>query len=267
MKKKIVYPKWSREALDWLGRPNAPRALGLADIQAAAEAATGSPVGKRAARSAAAAWEADGSLRHVGGTLWLNGVCRPRGRLEDALVAKRPGAVSSLHSVLGSCGAHNNPSVMAFAVEPSDGPAAPAKVVSTALGDMRLLGLPPAFFEAPPGERWTSETTSFPSFVPEKALLDWIYLGGQAAARQPGPNPGDVDLHMIDLDKAGAWAGRLGLSVELAHWLRRHPEPTEQSRSIVERELQGSASGTEEPKERRSEGPLREKARARGLSS
>lgn len=261
--KKQTSPEWSREALAWLSRDNAPRALSLADIQAAAEAATGNAVDKRSARAAAKAWAADGSLRPVADALWLNGVCRPRGRLEDALGALSPGAVSSLHSVLGSCGAHNNPSVMAFAVEPRDGPATPARVVSTPLGDMRLLALPRAFFEPPPGESWRSSTASFPSFVPEKALLDWLYLGSQEAARQPGPNPADVDLSMIDLDKAGAWASGLGLSCQLADWLRRHPEPTAQSRAIVEREPRGEASASSA---KDAEGALRQKARDRGLS-
>jgi hypothetical protein len=259
-----VVPEWSQQVLAYLSRASAPRALALADVQAAAEASTGHALGKRAARAAVKAWEADGSLRKVGSSLWLNGLCKPRGRLDDALHAIHPEAVSSLHSVLGSTGVHNNPSVMAFAVAPSDEPAGPPKVISTPLGDMRLHALPRVFFEEPQGESWRSSIHAYPSFAPEKALLDWLYLGTQKAASLPEPNPGDVDLGMLNLDKAGSWARTLGLTSQLAHWLLRHPEPTAQSRALVESEC------SIQPPSRKPfplvDGAVRKKARARGLA-
>lgn len=262
MKKK--QEAWVTDQAQKLASADALRALALAQVQAFGIVFSGSPVSEEAARDALRSWEAAGWVKKARRGLWLNALSRPAGSVEDLLSLARPGAVASLHSVLGSCGAHNNPSVMAFGVRPAAaGVARDAGRVSTLFGDLCFYELPERFF----GEEWMSSASAQPSFAPEKALLDWIYLGAHPKTKLPEPNPADIDLEALDLGLAAAWAQKLRLRAELSDWLGRHPEPTEKSLELVRLAREEGLSVVRHPKLAAGEGhSQRERARARGLA-
>ena len=70
-------------------------------------------------------------------------------------------------------------------------------------------------------------------FVPEKALLDWIWLGNSEACPLLEPNPRDIDLDKLDLGKVGEFAKNLEMSDRFAHWLAKHPNPNKQAKEIL----------------------------------
>lgn len=261
--------QWIPRAREWLQSASSPSALTMADIRNACCIAAEGPASEADAKQAAKHWEAAGLLRRVRKGVWLNAQRKPAGTLDDVLSLARAGAVNSLHSVLGACGAHNNPSIMAFGVCPSDEPPRELAGVSTRLGQMRFFALPRAFFEDPShGGSWRAPSKR-PAFAPEKALLDWIFLGRAETCSLPEPNPSDIDLDMLDLGKAAKWAKQLSMGDKLASWLARHPEPNEQALAVMARAREdGFAAGARAASASRAlRGPsIRDRARARGLA-
>lgn len=260
--------EWTARALEWLRSQEAPSAMTIADVRTACCIAAQQAVSYADVKHAVKQWESTGSLKKVRKGVWLNAEKKPAGALDDVLALARPGAVNSLHSVLGACGAHNNPSIMAFGVCPSDEPPRELPGVSTRLGQMRFFSLPEAFFEeAGAGGPWRASSKR-PSFAPEKALLDWIFLGRAESCSLPEPNPSDIDLDMLDLRKAATWAKQLRMGDKLATWLSRHPEPNEQALAVVARAREeGLAVEARAALARDRKAPtMRDRARARGLA-
>lgn len=211
--------------------------------------------------------EKEGVLKKARKGLWLNSSRKPAGRLEDVLSKFQIGSVASLHSVLGKSGAHN-PSVMAFGVSPHDGDPRELMRLPTRLGEVRVYGLPKKFFDGGARAPWRSKDAPYASFVAEKALLDWIYLGKSEHCHLPEPNPSDVDLDMLDLAKADSWARDLNMADKLAGWLERHPRPNEQAKGIIERAKQdGLFFESKLAQRRESKGQsIWDMARARGMA-
>lgn len=259
--------EWRGRAVAWLAGEAAPAALTMASLRAGCSKAAGAPVGEGALRRAIADWERSGALRKARKGAWINAAGNTRGRAEDLLALARPGSVASLHSALGMAGAHRSPSVMAFGVcRAPDGEGAEMGALHTAAGQLNFYGLPERFFER--GRGWTVQGPRHARFAPEKALLDWIWLGSAAGAI-PQPSHMDIDLDKLDLRKAEAWSDALSMRDKFAAWLAAHPKPNEQALGVLAKAREDGLSMGAKLAARRASlgGPIRDRARARGLSA
>jgi hypothetical protein len=61
---------------------------------------------------------------------------------------------------------------------------------------------------------------SYPRATPEKALLDWIYLGASPRTKLSGP-PLDIDLAKLNMARLRRLAKAMGLGTALASYLAR----------------------------------------------
>ena len=72
----------------------------------------------------------------------------------------------------------------------------------------------------------------YPRATPEKALLDWLYLGASKYSKIAGP-PLDLELKRLDAARLRRLARAMGLTEELAAWRVRkrdydtHPDVRE----------------------------------------
>jgi hypothetical protein len=60
----------------------------------------------------------------------------------------------------------------------------------------------------------------YPRATPEKALLDWLYLGASRYSKMAGP-PLDLELERLDASRLRRLARGMGLTEELAEWRAR----------------------------------------------
>jgi hypothetical protein len=169
-----------------------------------------------------------GYLRKVAANIYLNQLAVPPAVMNEAAASVRAGAVVSLHSVLGEYGVTNNPSAIVTAVIPLERRGSPS------LGEHRtnhgaafhFYGLPERFF--PPAAGAPADLyiigRPYPIFRPEKALLDWLYLGASPRSRLTPP-PVDVDLDQLD----SRLLKRLAKSLVLEDLLNRYVARCHQS--------------------------------------
>lgn len=195
---------WKLSLVGGLREPGAPGVVDRASLLAvlAERDSKCSPAGLSRITSGL---EAEGALEKVSAGLWVNRLRFPPARLDEAASKLRKGAVPSLRSVLGEYGAVNNPSMEVCACVPitSDGPR-PALGRETTSGGQRFhfFGLPERFF---PGEDprlcslFLDPSKPYPSFRPEKALVDWIHLSRSPRSKLPPP-PFDLDSSVMDLE-------------------------------------------------------------------
>lgn len=145
----------------------------------------------------------------------------------------RSGAIVSLQRVLGAAGVSNNPSVeitsiVAFgdAVTPKLG------VVETGIGAYRFHGMPKALvYPDTAVSDYLDGNARYPRATPEKAFLDWLYLGNTPRSWLTAP-PMDVDIDNLDKKKLDRLARRMGLADALGTW--REKKARYESSSDVE---------------------------------
>jgi hypothetical protein len=163
-----------------------------------------------------------GFVRRIGNGIYINERCFPAATPIEAIGLIRSGAVASLHSVLGERGVINSPSNIPTAVVPIGPHSHPhvGEVVTDAKYVYRFYGLPERFFPHVMGRDVLDPVKPYPSFRPEKALLDWVYLGESRYSKMTPP-PVQVDLDMIDLDLARRFADRMAVRERFEGWLEK----------------------------------------------
>jgi hypothetical protein len=182
---------------------------------------------KKAARNTVFKWIRDqteaGVLRPVTRGLYLNQLARPQPTAAEAASFVRSGAIVSLQSVLGDAGITNSFSDIVTSVLPVRGGVAQSSRSVVANGiEYRFHVMPMRLLNDEAGDledRMDLEVL-YPRATPEKALLDWIYLGASAHTKLAFP-PLDIDLDRLEKRRLKRLAHRMKLSERLEDYLSR----------------------------------------------
>jgi hypothetical protein len=181
----------------------------------------------RAARNTVFRWLREqtdaGVLRPVTRGLYLNQLARPQPTAAEAAGFIRSGAVVSLQTVLGEAGVTNSYSDIVTSVVPLRGRVAPSSRPVIANGiEYRFHAMPLRLMDEEAGalEERMDLDALYPRASPEKALLDWIYLGNSPRTKL-APPPLDVDLTRLDMRCLRRLADRMGLSEPIQEYLTR----------------------------------------------
>jgi len=182
---------------------------------------------KKAARNTVFKWIRDqtdaGVLRPVTRGLYLNQLARPQPTAAEAASFVRSGAIVSLQTVLGDAGITNSYSDIVTSVLPVQGRVAQSSRSVVANGiEYRFHAMPARLLNDEAGdlEDRMDLDVLYARASPEKALLDWIYLGDSPRTRLAHP-PLDIDLERIDKRRLKRLADWMKLSKHLAEYLAR----------------------------------------------
>lgn len=167
-----------------------------------------------------------GKLQTVQRGLYLNYLRASPGVLADAMPWLQRDAVVSLNTVLGDAGVLNNPTTIITAVVPIDAGAPPPARLGrkkTRAGSVHFFGIPRRLFEAGAVEDRLQPSDAFehPRATPEKALLDWLYLGASPRSRRTPPPRADIDLSMLNAKRLARLARASGQEKMLTVWRQR----------------------------------------------
>lgn len=215
---------WKFQALRLLSEAAAPRVFDVAELDAWLRT-RGLDVPDRTLRRGVAEWEAAGLVQRAVRGVYLNRQATPLPVLEEAAPRMRQGAVVSLGTVLGRAGVLNNPTHWVTAVVPSDNASKLPGEHEADDGSMFRFALLRADLVPTPGTDFAREALEpyapVPTAVPEKALLDWIYVGsrGRGVSRWPLPPAHDWDVSGLDEGKLQSLAAHMGLTTELGQFL------------------------------------------------
>lgn len=232
--------RFSRKALVLmrLAKPGAPRVFSPGSLVQWLEEQD-ITIPPRTLTESLAEWSATGAIDRVTSRIYLNGRAQPRPTLDEAAPHLRPGAIVSLHRVLGQHGVLNNPSHWVTAVVSS---ADTTKVgrVETESAIFRFAALPDALTIRPGHKLHALAVEEKRPWMatPEKALLDWLHLANtpRGAASWPLPGAYDWDLDLLDHDRLDALAAPLDLGPVLDNFRARvaggalDPSPKQRAR-------------------------------------
>ncbi|MEZ5614212.1 MAG: hypothetical protein R3E35_03220 [Rhodocyclaceae bacterium] len=162
-----------------------------------------------------------GALQQVSRGVYLNRMAGPAVHPAEAAQYIRRGAVVSLAWVLERSGALNNFGDTVTCVVPQIPGMAPPRVGErdTVAGPFRFYAMPGRFFE--PGSGRVEDTQdlhySYPRATPERALLDWVYLGTSVRSRLPMP-PLDIQLRGMSQSRLSRLAKAMGIEEAWRSW-------------------------------------------------
>lgn len=165
-----------------------------------------------------------GVLRPMTRGLYLNQLATPRPSAAEAVGFIRTGAIVSLQTVLGDAGITNNyPDVVTSVIPHERGHVPSVRPVKAADIEFRFHAMPARFLDDRAGrlEDRLDLDVKYPRATPEKALLDWLYLGASSYSRIAGP-PFDVEIERL----SGARLRRLARSMDLIEPLGEWREQT-----------------------------------------
>lgn len=171
-----------------------------------------------------------GLLRTVRRGLYLNALAQPPVQPDEAAAHINQGAIVSLQKVLGDAGVLNNFTSRITCVVPlppektaeghvSFGYAQPSTgQVKTLAGIYTFQALPFDLMHKAGALDDCLEQLPYQRATPEKALLDWLYLG--ATPRSPmTPPPYDLDMSLLKQPRLQRLAKGMGLLGNLKQWL------------------------------------------------
>lgn len=171
-----------------------------------------------------------GCLHQVNRRLYLNREAVPPACPDEAARHLEPGAIISLQRVLGVHGILNNPSGYVTAVVPIRPGQLPPTLGprTTAAGVFVFRGIPAHILEAgEEDDRLDVLVRPFPGGMPiatpEKALIDWIYLGASGRSNIPLPPVHDIDIDMLDRDRLDRLTVAAGpdVAAHISDWMGR----------------------------------------------
>jgi hypothetical protein len=182
---------------------------------------------KKAARNTVFKWIRDqtdaGVLRPVTRGLYLNQLARHQPTAAEAASFVRSGAIVSLQTVLGDAGITNSYSDIVTSVLPVRGRVAQSSRPVVASGiEYRFHAMPVRLLDdeaGDPEDRMDLDVL-YPRASPEKALLDWIYLGDSPRTKL-APPPLDIDVQRLNKRRLNRLADRMKLSRHLEEYLAR----------------------------------------------
>jgi len=212
----------TRTATSILLGADAPRVLTVPMIAAALAHKR-----KKAARGTLFRWiraqTENGTLRPVTRGLYINQMARPLPSAAEAAGYVRSGAIVSLQTVLGDAGVTNSYSDIITSVLPiRSGSASSSRPVLADKIEFRFHAMPVRLLDDQAGalEDRMDLNVLYARATPEKALLDWIYLGASPRTKVSGP-PLDIDLDRLNRPRLARLSKHMGLSSELKNYLAR----------------------------------------------
>ena len=162
-----------------------------------------------------------GALQHVARGVYLNRLAGPAVHPAEAAQYLRRGAVVSLAWVLERSGALNNYGDTVTCVVPLVPGMAPPNVGErdTAAVPFRFYAMPDRLFGAGAArpEDVQDLRYGYPRATPERALLDWIYLGASVRSRLPLP-PLDIQLRGMSQPRLARLAKAMGIENAWRSW-------------------------------------------------
>lgn len=131
----------------------------------------------------------------------------------------------TLSWVLEQAGITNNFGDTVTCVIPTD-PAWPNPQISdriTSAGTFRFFAMPARLLDERAGrlEDIRDLRFDYPRATPEKALLDWIYLGQSPRSRMTPP-PFDLEVEALDAGRLQRLAQSMGLELPLQEWIAQY---------------------------------------------
>lgn len=162
-----------------------------------------------------------GKLQPVTRGVYLNRYSGPTVHAAEAAQYLRRGAIVSLAWVLERSGALNNFGDTVTCVVPLAKGWAPPKVGNqlTAAGPFRFFAMPQHVVLA--GSSRIDDVQDlkygYPRATPERALMDWVYLGASMRSRLPLP-PVDIDLREMNIGRLNRLAKAMGTENAWAAW-------------------------------------------------
>ncbi len=233
---------WKREVVEALSGEGAMAFLDLGKM-ASTIASCGGPGLMPGGEPARAAYRlindlvATGDLIKVRRNLYLNMSARPQPHPNEAAQLMQPGAIVSLHTVLGEKGILNNPSRVVVAIVPTEigetlkrVASSEAATRSSDLGGIgfRFHGMTRAITEAGAVDDRLDGTARYPRATPERAIADWLYIAERSknaprGQRFPGL-PLDSDLSGLDDARLRRCCEDLGVAEQLDAFLARKAE-------------------------------------------
>lgn len=155
--------------------------------------------------------------------LYLNQLAAPRPLAAEAAGFIRTGAIVSLQTVLGEAGITNNfPDLVTSVIPHERGHVASVRPVKAADIEFRFHSMPARLLNEQVGELEDRLDLDFkyPRATPEKALLDWLYLGASPYSKIAGP-PLDLEIDRLDRSRLSRLARSMELVEELRVWRAR----------------------------------------------
>ena len=217
---------WRTQLKKLLSNPDAPPVLTRDLLDRYSRSAnTNQPV----ATSSLTYWQrtmiASENLKPIQRGLFLNCFRTKAGMLADSIAWFHSDAVVSLNTVLGDSGVLNNPTTIVTAVVPIDRdrhPPARLGRKATQAGIIHFFGIPRHILQAgEPGDRLEAEGQyEHLRATPEKALLDWIYLGCSPRSRRTPPPRDDIDMELLNSRRLQRLVLATKLEQEFALWLK-----------------------------------------------
>jgi len=185
---------------------------------------------------------AGGALRPVTRGLYLNQLAVPRPAAAEAAGFIRTGAIVSLQTVLGEAGITNNfPDVVISVLPHERGHVSSVRPAKAADIEFHFHSLPSRLLDERGGklEDRMDLDVKYPRATPEKALLDWLYLGASRYSKIAGP-PLDLELERLDGSRLRRLARAMELTEELAAWraCKRDYDTDPDVRENVSRDLE-----------------------------
>jgi hypothetical protein len=163
---------------------------------------------------------ASGVLRPMTRGLYLNQLAAPRPLAAEAAGFIRTGAIVSLQTVLGEAGITNNfPDFVTSVIPHERGHVPSVRPVKAADIEFRFHSMPARLLNGQAGELEDRLDVDFkyPRATPEKALLDWLYLGASPYSKIAGP-PLDLEIDRLDAARLRRLARSMELVEELKAW-------------------------------------------------
>jgi hypothetical protein len=220
-KKSAKKSTWKQEMQSALLAPGAPHVVTTQDLEAYGRIT----VGAHASTASLTRWlrtlTDTGALQPVARGVYLNRLAGPAVHAAEAAQYIRRGAVVSLGWVLEQSGALNNFGDTVTCVIPQVPGMAPPKVGErhTAIAPFRFYAMSARLMEA--GAKHLEDVQDlrygYPRATPERALLDWIYLGNSVRSRLSLP-PLDLDLRGMSIVRLRRLAKAMQIDDSWQQW-------------------------------------------------
>ncbi len=164
-----------------------------------------------------------GLLQRVTTKIYLNKAATPWVGLSEAASAIRSGAIVSLQTVLGEFGVTNNFTNIVTAMVAFDSPSSGGIMPTlggfdTEGGRFEFYGMPVDKLLAGKHEDRIISDRFYDCATPERAFLDWIYLGNSPRSKMPLP-PLDCDTDSMHMPRVWRLAKAMKIEPELTRWL------------------------------------------------
>jgi hypothetical protein len=215
---------WKRLAEAALISLGAPRVVTIQDLQSYARL----NAERQPSASAVTRWvrmlNETGKLQPVTRGVYLNRLAGPSVHPAEASQYIRRGAVVSLAWVLERSGALNNFGDTVTCVVPQCSDFSPPRVGEreTTAGQFRFYAVRMTVLSA--GRENIEDVQdlnfAYPRATPERALLDWIYLGACVRSRLSLP-PLDIQMHQMNPSRLKRLASAMGIARQWTEWHAR----------------------------------------------